>query len=190
MRTGRRIRKLCKRWNDPHDAHELTFSCSQGKSFLRSEQTRTYLATAIDAARQKHTFDLWAYVIMPNHVHLLIWPREEQYDISAILKSVKQSVSRKAIVWLRRENPDGLAALETGHRHAPYRFWQDGGGYDRNMRSAPAIRKAIDYIHANPVRAELVGEPGAWEWSSYRQWCLGEAGPIAIDVESCNAALT
>src|SRR5687768_13475534 len=51
---------------------------------------------AIALARQGHAFDLWAWVIMPEHVHLLLFPRNRQYKISAILTTLKQSVSKRA----------------------------------------------------------------------------------------------
>ena len=183
------IRKRCQRFNAPWDAHELTFSCYRGREFLSRDRTRVYFVEAVNKAREKHAFDVWAYVIMPEHVHLLIWPREETYSISAILKAIKQSVSRRAIGWLRRENPAGMVHLQTGQKDNPYRFWQDGGGYDRNIHKAATLRKSMDYIHNNPVECGLVEHPGHWVWSSWRAWELGETGPIPIDRDSCNASL-
>jgi putative transposase len=189
MEADRRPRKRCERWNDLWDAHELTFSCFRRKPFLLSDRTRSYLAEAVMTARQKFAFDVWAYAIMPEHMHLLVWPREEVYSISSILQSIKQSVSRRAIGWVRRENPDGLSSLATGQRRKPYRFWLSGGGYDRNIHKSGTIRKVIDYIHANPVRRGLVQAPEQWLWSSFREWTVGDVGPIPIDKESCNRSL-
>ena len=76
------IRKRCQRFNAPWDAHELTFSCYRGREFLSRDRTRLYFVEAVNKAREKHVFDVWAYVIMLEHVHLLIWPREETYSIS------------------------------------------------------------------------------------------------------------
>jgi len=189
MEVDGRHPKQCQRWDDPWDAHELTFSCHRRRPFLLSDRTRTYFAESVRKAREKHAFDVWAYVLMPEHVHLLIWPREEAYSISSILKSIKQSVSRKAINWLQRENPEGQSQLATGQKDSPYRFWLDGGGYDRNIRKADTIRKVMDYIHGNPVKRGLVETPEEWVWSTCRDWTLGEAGPIPLDKESCNRSL-
>ena len=182
-------RKRCQRWNEPGQAHELTFSCYHGRAFLSRDRTRECFAHAVRTAKARHVFDVWAYVIMPEHVHLLIFPREQAYSISAVLKSIKQSVARRAIGRLRKENPAGLVHLSTGHKDSPYRFWQDGGGYDRNIRPDATLRRVIDYIHANPVRRSLVALPEEWPWSSYRDWELGEAGCIPIDKDSCIQAL-
>jgi len=189
MRVGGQYRKRCRRSNDPWNAHELTFSCFHGQAFLARERTRQWLAMAVNQTRLTYAYDVWAYVIMPEHVHLVVWPREAEYLISKILKATKQSVGRRAADWLRRESPAGLARLATGQKSNPYRFWQDGGGYDRNIREPKALRGAIDYIHNNPVRRGLVERPGDWPWSSYREWTSDEAGLIPIDKESCNRSL-
>ena len=189
MRVDGVNRKRCQRWNIPWDAHELTFSCFQGRAFLSRDRTRKYFAEAVERARARHPFDVWAYVIMPEHVHLLIWPREERYDVSGILWSIKQSVARRAVGWLQRENPEGLTALATGRKAQPYRFWQDGGGYDRNIRKARTLRLSIDYIHNNPVRRGLTDLAEEWPWSSCRDWLTDEAGLIRLDKDSCNNSL-
>ena len=119
-------RKTRKSFNKPGEAHELTFSCFKRQKFLGKERTRRYFLAALDLAREKHGFHLWAYVIMPEHAHVLIWPKREEYSVSGILKTIKQSVARKAIRYLRDENPAGLKLLATGHKESPYRFWMDG----------------------------------------------------------------
>ncbi len=130
-----------------------------------------WLVEAIDRARQIHAFDLWAYVVMPEHAHLLIWPRESAYSISGILTSIKRPVSRKALSYVRTSAPNFLSQMEDrqpgGRVH--YRFWQRGGGYDRNLTEPKSIWAEIDYFHANPVRRGLCETPTAWPWSSARE---------------------
>ena len=65
-----------------------------------------------------------------------------------------------------------------------HRFWQRGGGYDRNLRSVADVHEKINYIHGNPVRRGLVGGPEEWLWSSYRSWMDGIDEPIRIDRDS------
>ena len=153
--------------NEPGHAHELTFSCFRGLPFLGRERTCQWLADAVDAARQKLDFSLWAYVFMPEHVHLLLCPRQPQYEIAAILKAIKQPVATKAVKFLREHAPEWLAriAVPRGNRQE-HRFWQAGGGFDRNVTDPPLILIMIDYIHANPVRRKLVAQAEDWKWSS------------------------
>lgn len=178
-----RHRKKCQRYNIPGNAHELTFSCYKNQAFFRSVLICQYMAGAILSAKEKYDFSIWAYVFMPNHIHLLICPMQEQYSISDILKSIKQSVSRRAIRYLRQNNPHGLKKLATGQKHPAYRFWQDGGGYDRNVSNEETLIKMIRYIHMNPVRCKLSDHPEQWYYSSAAQWQGGD-GPIPIDFES------
>ncbi len=176
--------KKCKRYDTPGEAHELTFSCYLNQSFLTDDRTRYYLVDAINKAKIKHQFDLWAYVFMLEHVHLLIWPTQNVYSTSEILKSIKQSVSRRAIGYIRKHNPGKLHLMATNQKYGKYRFWQDGGGYDRNMRTRVALINSVEYIHNNPVRRGLVANPGDWKWSSFLQWEGYQEGLLQINLDS------
>src|SRR4051794_35161592 len=101
-------RKRCKRLNTPGHAHYLTFSCFQRKPFLNRDRTRAWLIDAINLSRRNHAFDLWAWVIMPEHSHLLIFPTQDIYSISGILSTIKQSVAKRAIAFVRAQSPDFL----------------------------------------------------------------------------------
>jgi putative transposase len=79
------IYKRCRRINEPGHAHELTFSCYRWLALLSRDRTRTWLIEAIEEARKQMRFDLWAYVVMPEHVHILLNPREPIYDVARIL---------------------------------------------------------------------------------------------------------
>ena len=174
--------KRCKRYNVPGHGHELTFSCFGRLPLLKNPTFCDYLAEAVRAAQHTHRFDVCAYVFMPEHLHLLIYPTQEVYSISEILKSIKQSVSRRAINWLRQRRPDVLECLKTGQKHQTLRFWQDGGGYDRNIFTHAAATNSVRYIHANPVRRGLVQWPQEWYYSSYRQMHGQGDGPLDINL--------
>ncbi len=179
-------RKTCKRYNEPGDAHALTFSCFQRKPFLTRERSRAWVIKAIVRAKEKHRFDVWAYVLMPEHVHLLIYPRADDYSISDILRSIKLSVSTRAIRFVEENKPNFLIHMEDAQPNGriAYRFWQRGGGYDRNLRSPKYIWETIDYFHANPVRRGLCQGNVDWLWSSARSYAGMEAGLLSIDTES------
>src|SRR3972149_5974059 len=81
--------KTCHRYNEPGHAHLLTFSCFKGRPFLSKDRTRFWLIESLDCARHRLTFDVWAYVIMPEHAHVLLLPRQRTYSISQILAAVK-----------------------------------------------------------------------------------------------------
>ncbi len=171
------------RYNIPGHAHELTFSCYKRRPFLKGNRAKQFLADAINTSLDEYNFDIWAYVFMPEHAHILIFPSEDDYSISKILKSIKQPVSRKMIGYLRKHNPEALKHLETGYKVPTHKFWQSGGGYDRNYWSTEEIRSQVNYIHDNPVRRGLVEDPREWKWSSVRFWETGEEGPVRINLD-------
>jgi len=178
--------KTCKRHNIPGHAHFLTISCFHGQAFLSKDRSRQWLIEAIDRARRLHHFNIWAYVIMREHAHSLFWPTERAYDISEILSSIKQSVAKRALIFVRREAPVFLAQMAdrqpNGDIH--YRFWQRGGGYDRNAVELGAIHHQIIYIHNNPVRRSLCEKPEDWYWSSAADHAGVRVGPLRIDLQS------
>jgi putative transposase len=179
-------RKTCQRINEPGHAHALTFSCFRRQPFLTKDRSRTWLIEAIKRACRKRQFDLWAYVIMPEHVHLLVCPRERVYSVSMFLKSLKQSVAKKALGYVRKQAPGFLSRMEdlqpNGDVH--YRFWQRGGGYDRNLTEPATVWAEVDYIHANPVRRGLCERPEDWPWSSAGEWREVGSGLLRIDRDS------
>ena len=179
-------RKACRRYNEPGHAHFITFSCFRRQPFLLWDWARAFLCDGIDLARRRNQFDLWAYVFMPEHVHLLICPRDSEYSVSTILSTIKQSVSKRAALFVREQAPHLLAlmtdAQPNGTSHV--RFWQRGGGYDRNLWSPRHIRETIDYIHANPVRRGLCKIDTEWKWSSARVYEGSGTSPLSIEVAS------
>jgi putative transposase len=96
---------------------------------------------------------------------------------------LKQSVAKRALLWIEHHAPQFLPRLEDLQPNGKqsYRFWQRGGGYDRNLRSVADIYEKIEYVHANPVRRGLVESPEAWRWSSCPAWQTGKDEPIAVD---------
>jgi putative transposase len=170
MESSMPHRKRCKTYNIPGDAHELTFSCFHRLPLLGRDRTRRWFLEALDQARQRHDFALWAYVIMPEHVHIILWPRQPSYEIRLLRTAVKVPVQRKALAFLRQQAPDFLQRLrdEQPNGDVHYRFWQRGGGYDRNIHDPGTLRTMMEYIHNNPVRRGLVRDPIDWPWSSAR----------------------
>lgn len=127
-------------------------------------------------------FDLWAYVLMPEHVHLLIYPKTADGSVSTILREIKEPVARKAIEYLKQHDSQWLARVTVSERNRiRHRFWQPGGGYDRNVIELSTLHRMIDYIHANPIRRGLVERAEDWAWSSAR-WYAG-TGHIEIEMD-------
>ncbi len=103
-------------------------------------------------------------------------------EVSKILREIKEPPARKAIEYLRQHAPAWLARLrvQEGER-VRHRFWQPGGGYDRNVIELRTVHEMIDYLHANPIRRGLVERAVDWEWSSAR-WYAG-IRPVPIEMD-------
>ncbi len=114
----------------------------------------------LSKAKLKYEFYLWAYVLMPTHVHLLLYPYKSNYNISVILQSIKGKMSIRYCNLLNEKNPELFKkmCMKIGRKEI-FRFWQVGGGFDRNLWSVKAVHSSINYIEANPVRAGLVENP-------------------------------
>jgi putative transposase len=107
---------------------------------------------------------------MPNHVHVLIKPVESDYSIAAVTKSIKGRFAKGYLKYLMESgNTRLLRKCSVIEKGCPkHRFWQRGGGFDRNIWNPKAVYDAVSYIEANPVRAKLVSSPEEWRWSSAR----------------------
>jgi len=160
-------RKKLHHYNTPGHAHELTFSCYRRQCFFNHSAACRILLDEIDRSRTIYAFELWAYVLMPHHVHFLIWPLNHQYDIGKIESGIKGVMAKRYRKYLSEHdhNKHDSFMVWTGNEKR-FIFWQKGGGFDRNFWNAKAIHAAIRYIEDNPVRARLVTAPEEWQWSS------------------------
>jgi putative transposase len=161
-------RKRVRHYNEPGDCHELTFSCYDRMQLLTNDSWREKLSRSIDRAMDRHAFSLVAFVYMPEHVHLLVYPREPSSEVENLLYAIKRPYSFGIKQILIKTKSRLLTRLTVQERPGKmvFRFWQEGPGYDRNLTSPEAIVSSIDYIHMNPVRRKLANEPVEWRWSS------------------------
>ncbi len=165
-------RKSVRHYDLPGHAHELTFSCYKRRSLLSDETHREIVGRAISAAAGRHDFMVVAFVLMPEHVHLLVFPRSDRCRVSDVLFAIKRPSSYRIKKRLIETNDTLVEQLTIRERPGKmtFRFWQEGGGYDRNLITPKAIRASIQYLHENPVRRGLCELPEQWLWSSFRQW--------------------
>jgi hypothetical protein len=118
---------------------------------------------------------------MPEHVHLLLWPRPGT-KTKSILADVKRPVGQRAIAWLKEHRPEFLEQLTVRNRNRTYhRFWQAGPGQDVNIDTPEAAHQVIEYVHFNPERRGLVKHIEDWMWSSARE-CAG-CGDVLLRID-------
>jgi putative transposase len=132
------------------------------------------LSEAIDRASERHGYRLTAFVYMPEHVHLLVYPGPAASTIERLLKAIKRPYSFRIKQLLMETESPLVERLTIRQRPGvkTFRFWQEGPGYDRNLDRPDSVLAAIDYIHRNPDRRGLVERAVDWPWSSAR-WYEG-----------------
>jgi putative transposase len=171
-----------KRYNGKGDLHFITFSCYRRLPLLTTPQARDNFVKELGKVRDEMGFHLIGYVVMPEHVHLLI-SEPERGTPSTVLRELKRRVAqtmRKRERAARAEKPRLPFAEEEGPLRA---FWQ-ARFYDFNVYSAGKKKEKLNYMHANPVARRLVSHPKDWAWSSWGFYRNGETGLVRIDVES------
>ena len=176
-------RKTIRRFHEPGDLHELTFSCYRRMPLLTNDVWREMLCRSIEKAITRWNFRLVAFVLMPEHVHLLVYPATSIVEIDNLLAAIKQPYSVKIKNLLMTSGSDLVNRLTVQERpgKTAFRYWQEGPGYDRNLSSQKAVLAAIDYIHRNPIRRGLVDGVAHWKWSSSR-WYASETRLVDPDL--------
>jgi len=154
-----------RRYYGKGDLHFLTFSCYRRLPLLGSVRARNLFLRKLREVRGRYGFAVVGYVVMPEHVHLLIGePRKGTPSI--VLQALKQSVSREMRRKRRKVSPAQLS-LQFSDRVAELRrFWQSRF-YDFNVWSAKKRKEKLEYMHRNPVTRKLVEHPKDWPWSSW-----------------------
>ena len=161
------------------DLHFLTFSCYHRKPLLKTVRARDLFAKVLAEERERYGFPLVGYVVMPDHVHLLIGePRNG--TPSKVVQVLKQRVSR-ALRSKKRRSSAQLQLLPIGAMwEEPRRFWQKRF-FDFNVWSDAKRKEKLNYMHANPVKNGVVKHAKDWPWSSWAFYHSGECGLVSID---------
>ncbi|MGC2108031.1 MAG: transposase [Candidatus Korobacteraceae bacterium] len=149
-----------KRYHEGRNLHFITFSCYHRQPLLASARAKNLFEVALEKSRVHYDFFVTGYVVMPEHVHLLISEPEDGTLASAV-QAIKQSLSRRMMTT-------------SGH------FWQ-ARYYDFNVYTAQKRVEKLRYIHRNPVRRGLVRRPEDWQGSSFRHYATGEFGLVEIE---------
>jgi putative transposase len=143
--------------------HFITWSCYRRQPLLGTTARRDLLLTVLERMRERYRFAVIGYVVMPEHVHLLI-SEPLIGDPSRVIQAVKLGVSRR------------LAA----EGEFSGQFWQRRF-YDFNLWSQQKEIEKLKYMDRNPVARGLAASPEDWRWSSYRSYAYGEEGLVRIN---------
>lgn len=172
-------RKHLKRHERANQVRFLTFSCNHRLPLFKNDRIKNLFAVRLAEARVRFGFRLIAWVVMPEHVHLLLVPAQDGPPVSAILRRLKSPFAMEVLARWRSLDAGVLGRLRDAN--GVTRFWLPGGGYDRNVRRDTELVEKVDYIHANPVRRGLVARADEWAWSSARAYAGSEGVLVPVD---------
>jgi putative transposase len=167
--------------------HYLTENIYRRARIFDSERFKRKFVQTVDDLRTELGFKIFAYVLMPEHYHLLIWP-----SLAANPSQITQKLSERTANFILRNLRQNLSypwcqkmlgrfeLPPTVHHPAHYRVWNRRGN-DMNIWSDKKQNEKIDYMHNNPVARGLVVHPGDWTWSSWRFYYREDRSLLAMD---------
>ncbi len=150
-----------KRFQQARCLHFITFSCHHRDPLLATPRARDVFEQTLERVRRWYGFFVSGYVVMPEHVHLLI-SEPERNTLSVALQMLKQNTAHQL------RPPEGSP------------FWQPRY-YDFNVWTDSKRIEKLRYIHRNPVKRGLVERPEDWQWSSFRHYATGVEGVVEIE---------
>ena len=151
-----------KRYQQTGDLHFITFSCYRRAPLLGSGSARDTFVVTLERVRRWYRFYLTGFVVMPEHVHLLL-SEPERGNLAVVLQMLKQIVSQEL------------------NERATTSFWQPRY-YDFNIWREQKLTEKLDYMHQNPVQRGLVARPEDWKWSTALHYSTGKE--CAVELES------
>jgi putative transposase len=190
--TSPNAQRLHRHYGTGH-LHFITSSCYARRPLLGTPSRRNLFLQILEQTRLRRSFVVVGYVVMPEHIHLLI-SEPEQGTPSTITQVLKQRFARRVLGDLRRRGNQSQALLwqemlDSGH------VWQRRF-YDFVVRTEIKKIEKLKYIHRNPVSRGLVLEPEEWVWSSFPVVCprrtragTGEPAATGGDEVECEANL-
>ena len=193
------------KFNDSSYAHFVTTRTYRNFPYFKDSELCQVLLEELEFYSGKYGFTLLGYVIMTDHLHLLVWwDREEKpiLSISKVMQGIKGSTARRIINLIRSKGSEQMLQsiptiteglqlssirlkrmLQSTHRNEKSKSHRQNskyrlwqpGFYDFNIYSEEKFLEKLEYIHNNPVKAGLVLSPENYEWSSLRLYSLEKA---------------
>ena len=170
---------------NPDNLYFVTTSAVQHHHLFIRDVMKRLVVDSLDCMRLRERLKLYAFVIMPNHLHVIIQCRAED-PLANVIRDLKKHIADRIIRHYRVEGNqsvlDVLALAVTRPDKQRYKVWEDG--YDaRDIFSPEFLRQKMTYMHNNPCQPHwnLVERPEDYIWSSARFSLLKESAIIPLD---------
>lgn len=165
-------------------AYYLTSVAKNRLSVFQKPRLKDLVCKAINEAWLSANFLLFAYVIMPDHLHVIVGSELKPSKISQYINGI---IARRIIDYLKNNGHEtSLAKLRHEDRSRQYRYslWDHHPNVKR-LNHEDVFMQKVNYLHQNPVRARLVQQPQDYRWSSARLWARKplEDEPLLVDID-------
>ena len=167
-----------KRFQQTGSLHYITFTCYHRAPLLEAPDARDTFERVLERVRRWYGFFITGYVVMPEHIHLLV-SEPERGELATAMQMLKQIVARK-LSGVQPGGPPFRPSLKGGAVEVSKHFWQKRY-YDFNVWSEAKRIEKLRYMHRNPVKRGLAEKPEDWAWSSFRHYATGLEGVVEIE---------
>jgi putative transposase len=162
------------------------FITSSVQNWIKIFESEIYINILIDAIKynQKNKYlDIYSYVIMKDHFHMVC----KSNQLSNIISSIKSYSAKKIIEQLKTDNEiELLNQFENnklkGKTDRQYQIWQEGF-HPEEIISEEMFNQKVEYIHYNPVKKEYVKDINNWKYSSFSDYEFGKIGLIELNLD-------
>jgi putative transposase len=162
------------------------FVTSSIVNFVNIFTSEKYIKILIDAIKynqENKNFEVYAYVIMKNHFHMLC----SSEKLSNIISSIKSYSAKNIIRQLKDDSKFDILKLFEENKlpfksDRQYQVWQEGFHPEEILGDNMFYQK-LKYIHDNPVKAEYVDDKLKWKYSSAQDYLEGKQGLIKLDLD-------
>jgi len=164
----------------------ITTKIAGSKPIFRRPSLAQLVIGSLQHMREQGWIKLYAYVIMPDHIHLIVRFLND-HTPSQVMRDFKKFTARRIVQQLMAEGETNLLSFfqqavtrPTRQRH---KVWEDGF-FDKQISSEEVFLQKVEYIHHNPVQDHrgLASSPEKYPYSSARNYLLGDHSVIQIDM--------
>jgi putative transposase len=162
-----------RRFNNERCVHFITFSVYRRRRLLDLDQPKRLVLGVLNHQLKAMSAHCVGFVLMPDHVHALIWLPESS-NLTRFIHGWKRMSSFRIRQWYAEKSPNYFSEFGPGDK-----FWQPKS-YVFHVYSEHKLHEKLDYMHLTRVRAGLVARAEAWKWSSARWYLTGRTVGVPI----------
>lgn len=161
-------------------ARFITFCCYNRYKLLHDECLCKIFVGNLRRLRDDYSIKIYGYVIIPEHIHLVLHP-PDGIELGRMIGRLKALSSREILNHLREQKSPYLKKLYVRRNNKDIMTFWKPRCYDHNCRTPETVKEKINYCHKNPVLRGLVKHPGEWTWSSYNYYAGIKDVPLKMD---------